>query len=261
MTEILLENLAWVLLMMLSIWGVSIRFRDVSIVDVFWGMGFVLIAWRTCLHSEGYPPRQFLILSLTTLWGLRLSSYLFMRKRGQGEDVRYAAMRRERGASFWWVSLFTVFLLQGLILWVISLPLQLGLMSPAPAAMTLLDRFGFVLWVVGFVFEAVGDAQMARFKADPENRGKVMRKGLWAFTRHPNYFGECLMWWGLYAIVLSTPGSGWTIVSPFAITFLLLRVSGVTMLEKAMLERGPEYRDYMESTSAFFPWFPGKRNR
>jgi steroid 5-alpha reductase family enzyme len=127
--------------------------------------------------------------------------------------------------------------------------------------MTLFDRIGFLLWLIGFAFESVADAQMARFKANPANHGKIMRSGLWAITRHPNYFGESLMWWGIYCIALSTPGSVWTIVSPILITFLLLRVSGVTMLEKAMLERGPEYRDYMESTSAFFPWFPGRRRQ
>ncbi len=261
MSEIMLGNLVWVLLMMLTLWVVSVRWKDVSIVDIFWGLGFVLVAWQTCLLSDGFAPRQFLIVALTTLWGLRLSFYLFKRKLGKPEDPRYAAMRKERGEGFWWMSLFTVFLLQGVILWVISLTVQVGQLSPAPDRMTALDRIGFLLWLVGFVFEAVGDAQMARFKADPANRGKVMREGLWAFTRHPNYFGESLMWWGIYAIALSTPGSAWTILSPLLITFLLLKVSGVTMLEEAMLEKGPEYRDYMESTSAFFPWFPHRRRR
>ncbi len=261
MSEILLGNLVWVLLMMLGIWVVSVRLKDVSIVDSFWGLGFVLIAWRTCLFADGFPPRQFLIVALTTLWGLRLSAYLYGRKRGKPEDPRYAAMREKRGGSFWWMSLFTVFLLQGVILWVISLPVQAGQLSMSPERMTVLDRIGFLLWLVGFIFEAVADAQMARFKADPANRGKVMRAGLWAFTRHPNYFGESLMWWGMYAVALSTPCSAWTVISPLLITFLLLKVSGVTLLEKAMLERGDEYRDYIESTSAFIPWFPGRRRR
>jgi steroid 5-alpha reductase family enzyme len=261
MIEILLGNLVWVLLMMLTLWVVSVRLKDVSIVDIFWGLGFVLVAWRTCLLSDGFAPRKFLIVALTTVWGLRLSFYLLKRKLGKPEDPRYAAMREKRGEDFRWMSLFTVFLLQGVILWVISLTVQVGQLSAAPDRMTALDRIGFLLWVVGFVFEAVGDAQMARFKADPANRGKVMRTGLWALTRHPNYFGESLMWWGIYAVALSVPGSAWTVISPVLITFLLLKVSGVTMLEKAMMEKGPEYRDYMETTSAFFPWFPHRRPR
>jgi steroid 5-alpha reductase family enzyme len=143
----------------------------------------------------------------------------------------------------------------------ISLPAQVGLLSPDPDCMTAPDRIGFLLWLAGFIFEAVGDAQMARFKADPANKGKVMRAGLWAFTRHPNDFGETLMWWGIYAITLSPPGSAWTIISPLLITFLLLKVSGVTLQEKAMLEKGPEYREYIKSTSAFIPWFPGMERR
>ncbi len=261
MSEILLGNFVWIMLLMLGLWMVSVRVRDVSIVDVFWGMGFVLLAWRTAFLAEGFAPREFLIVSLTTLWGLRLAFYLFKRKHGKPEDHRYAAMRQEHGHRFWWVSLFTVFLLQGVILWLISLPVQVGQVSPTPHHMTLFDRIGFLLWLIGFAFESAADAQMARFKANPANHGKIMRSGLWALTRHPNYFGESLMWWGMYCIALSTPGSVWTIVSPILITFLLLRVSGVTMLEKAMLGRGPEYRDYMESTSAFFPWLPGRRGR
>lgn len=261
MMSLFLGNLLWILCMMLALWVVSVRVKDVSIVDLFWGLGFVLVAWRTGLVSEGYPLRQFLMVALTTLWGLRLSFYLYERKRGRGEDPRYTAMRAGREGRFWWTSLFTVFLLQGVLLWVISLTLQVGLSSPSPNRVTLLDRLGFFVWLVGFVFEAVADHQMARFKRDPQNRGKVMRKGLWAWSRHPNYFGEALMWWGLYLIALSTPGSAWTIVSPALITFLLLKVSGVTLLDKTLVERGPEYRSYMESTSAFVPWFPGRRRR
>lgn len=261
MTEILLGNLLWIMLLMLGLWVVSVRLSDVSIVDVFWGMGFVPIAWRTSFLTDGFAPRQFMIVFLATLWGLRLSFCLFKRKHGKPEDPRCTAMRKEHGQRFWWVSLFTVFLLQGVILWLISLTVQVGQVSLIPHHMTLFDRIGFLLWLLGFAFESMADAQMARFKANPANHGKIMRSGLWPLTRHPNYFGEALMWWGMYCIALSTPGSAWTIVSPILITFLLFRVSGVTMLEKAMLERGPEYRDYMQSTSALFPWFPGRGRR
>lgn len=261
MASLLLGNLAWVMVMMVLVWFMSVRLKDVSIVDIFWGLGFVLIAWRTCLLSDGYALRQFLMTALTTVWGVRLSWYLHGRKRGMGEDPRYTAMREGWGANFWWVSLFTVFTLQGLLLWVIALTLQVGLSAPVPSTITLFDRAGFVLWLIGFGFEAVADHQMAHFKKDPANRGKIMRSGLWGYSRHPNYFGEALMWWGIYLIAISVPGSFWTIVSPVLITFLLLKVSGVSLLEKAMLEKGPEYRDYMESTSGFFPWIPGKARR
>lgn len=260
MNDILPGNLAWVLLMMLGTWLLSLRLKDASIVDICWGLGFVLIAWRTAFLSEGYDPRRFLLLALTTVWGLRLSVHLFQRKAGQGEDARYADMRRKREKTFWWWSLFGVFMLQALILWIISLPVQVGQISSSPAQMTLWDRLGFGTWLIGFLFEAVSDAQLARFKANPANRGKVMRRGLWAWSRHPNYFGESLMWWGIFLIALSTPGSGWTVVSPILITFLLLKVSGVTLLDQAMLEKRPEYRDYMETTSAFIPWLPRRRD-
>lgn len=260
MNDILLGNLAWVLLMMLGIWILSLRLKDASIVDIFWGLGFVLIAWRTPLLSEGYDPRRFLLLALTTVWGLRLSLHLFRRKAGQGEDARYAEMRLKRGKTFWWWSLFGVFMLQAVILWIISLPVQMGQISSTPAHMTFSDRLGFGIWSIGFLFEAVSDAQLARFKADPANKGKVMRSGLWAWSRHPNYFGETLIWWGIFLIAFSTPGSGWTIISPILITFLLLKVSGVTLLDRAMLEKRPEYRDYMETTSAFFPRLPRRRH-
>jgi steroid 5-alpha reductase family enzyme len=146
--------------------------------------------------------------------------------------------------------------LQGILLWIISLVLQAGQLSLIPANFTWLDLVGIVLWGVGFFFEAVGDWQLLRFKANPQNKGKVMDQGLWAYTRHPNYFGEAVLWWGMFLITLATPGSGWTVISPLLITGLLLKVSGVTLLEKTILETRPEYREYMQRTSAFIPWVP-----
>jgi len=258
--SIFVTNFFAVMVMMFGVWLLSLIKRDASIVDVFWGLGFVVVAWLTFLQTDGYLGRKILITLLTTLWGLRLAMHILIRDWGHGEDRRYQAWRAQYGARFWWVSLFTVFGLQGVLLWAISLILQVGQMSAIPARLVILDFLGTIVWTVGFIFEAVADWQLYRFKADPENKGKVMKKGLWAYSRHPNYFGESLIWWGLFLITLATPGSFWTVISPMVITFLLLKVSGVTLLEKTIVDSRPEYRDYIESTSSFIPRLPRKRH-
>jgi steroid 5-alpha reductase family enzyme len=253
--SIFLTNLGAVIAMMLAVWVLSLIKRDASIVDVFWGLGFVLVAWLTFFEADGYPGRKALITVLTTLWGLRLALYILIRSWGHGEDRRYQAWRARHGGRFWWVSLFTVFGLQGVLLWVISLVLQVGQISAVPARLVMFDLLGAIVWAVGFLFEFVADWQLYRFKADPENRGRVMDKGLWAYTRHPNYFGECLVWWGIFLVTLATPGGVLAIISPIVLTFLLLKVSGVTLLERSIVDTRPEYREYMKTTSSFFPWF------
>jgi steroid 5-alpha reductase family enzyme len=258
--SIFVTNFFAVMVMMFGVWLLSLIKRDASIVDVFWGLGFVVVAWLTFLQTDGYLGRKILITLLTTLWGLRLAMHILIRDWGHGEDRRYQAWRAQYGARFWWVSLFTVFGLQGVLLWAISLILQVGQMSAIPARLIILDFLGAIVWTVGFIFEAVADWQLYRFKTDPENKGKVMKKGLWAYSRHPNYFGESLIWWGLFLITLATPGSFWTVISPMVITFLLLKVSGVTLLEKTIVDSRPEYRDYIESTSSFIPRLPRKRH-
>ena len=257
---VLLWNFAAVMGFMTSVWVLSVVIKNAGIADTFWGLGFVLVAWITFAVAEGYPGRKLLITLLVTVWGVRLALHIGIRSWGKGEDRRYQAWRRQYGERFWWISLFTVFLLQGALLWVISLVSQAGQWSPEPDRLVRLDGAGFLLWVVGFFFESVGDRQLAAFKANPQNKGRVMDQGLWRYTRHPNYFGECLMWWGIFLITLATPGSFWTIISPLTITFLLLKVSGVTLLERTIVENRPEYRDYQERTSAFIPWFPKKRD-
>ena len=258
--QIGLLNLAAIIGFMFSLWLFSLLKKDVSIVDIFWGTGFVLIAWSTFFLSDGYEPRRFLVAAMTTLWGLRLSIHLFVRKQGREEDHRYQAMRADHGERFWFVSLFTVFLLQGVILWIVSLVIQAAQNIQVPSQLTWLDVLGILVFITGFVFESIADKQLARFQSDPSNKGKVMDQGLWAYSRHPNYFGETLIWWGFYAIALSHPGNFWVIVSPMLITFLLLRVSGVTLLEKTITERRPGYVDYMKRTNAFLPWFPKKED-
>ena len=251
-------NLLVVLVMMSVLWLVSLRLKNASIADIFWGFGFVLVCWLTFFRADGYVWRKLLICLLVTIWGLRLSIHIAWRNCGRPEDRRYRVWRSEHGKDFWWVSLFTVFGIQGVLLWLISLVTQAGQLSRTPDRMVWLDMLGLLLWMVGFYFEAVGDLQLSRFRSDPQNRGRVMQTGLWLYSRHPNYFGETLIWWGLFLITLSTPKSLWTIFSPMIITFLLLKVSGVTLLEKTMVDSRPEYRKYQNRTNAFFPWFSKK---
>jgi steroid 5-alpha reductase family enzyme len=246
-------NLWVVLLFMFIIWLISLAKRDTSIVDPFWGLGFVLVVWVTYAQTDSLLPRRLIVPLLTTIWGVRLSLHLFIRNWGKGEDRRYTAMRLKQGPRFWLVSLWSVFGLQGVLLWLVSLVIQAGVMAGEPASLTWLDYSGIIVWLVGFLFETIGDRQLMRFKANPENRGKVMDRGLWAYTRHPNYFGETLVWWGMYLLTASTPGGWWFIVSPLVMTFLLLRVSGVTLLEKTIIASRPGYDDYVRRTSAFIP--------
>lgn len=242
--------------LMLGVWLLSLVKKDASIVDTFWGLGFVLIAAVSCAIGEGYEMRRNLITALTTAWGLRLASHIFWRNKGKGEDFRYRAMRARHGKRFPVVSLYSVFAVQGLLMWVISLPLQIGGISREPARITWLDWTGAIIWLMGFAFESVGDLQLARFKAESKNEGKVMDRGLWRYTRHPNYFGDALLWWGFFLIAMSTPAGAWTVISPLIITGLLMKVSGVALLEKTLIKTKPEYRDYVGRTNAFFPWLP-----
>ncbi len=245
-----------VAVMMLAVWVLSVVKEDVSIVDIFWGLGFVLIAAVSAMYGGGYGGRRALVTLLTSIWGLRLSLYLVWRNWGRGEDFRYRAMRRHHGDRFWWVSLYTVFALQGVLMWVVSLPVQVAQTAAEPARLTALDAAGTLLWAIGLACEAVGDWQLARFKRDPANRGKVMDRGLWRYTRHPNYFGDAVVWWGLFLIAAATPAGGLTVVGPLVMTGLLRRVSGVPMLERALVKNRPEYAEYIRRTNAFVPWFP-----
>ncbi|APR81722.1 Hypothetical protein A7982_07071 [Minicystis rosea] len=234
-----------------ALWLLSSRLRDASIVDIFWGTGFVIIAWVTLVTTAHPTSRAKLAVLLTTLWGLRLTAYLAWRNIGRGEDPRYVAMRRRHGDKWPIRSLFIVFGLQGTLMWIISLPVQSAVRAPAPTALGPLDVAGAALVLLGILFEGIGDLQLALFKKDPANQGRVMDRGLWRYTRHPNYFGDFLVWWGLFAVAAAS-GAYWTALSPALMSFLLLRVSGVTLLEKSMRGR-PGYDDYVRRTSAFFP--------
>ncbi len=243
---------------MTTIWLISLALRNSSIVDIFWGTGFVLSNWiYFALTPDGLPARKWLISILVTIWGLRLSLYILWRNWGKGEDFRYQKWRREAGPKWWWQSFFKVFVLQGLLMWIISAPLLAAHISATPARLTILDWLAIPVWAFGFFFEAVGDWQLARFKADPANKGQVLRTGVWRYTRHPNYFGDAAQWWAYY-LVAAASGGFWTVFSPILMTLLLLRVSGVALLEKTLTQTKPQYADYVASTSAFVPWFPRK---
>lgn len=240
------------------LWLASLALRDASLVDRFWGAAFVALAWwYAFLGGAPRPLAALVLLVLVTVWGLRLSLYLTWRNWGKGEDYRYAEMRRRHGsARFGLVSLGTVFLLQAGLAWIIAMPLYAGLALGVPVAgRTALLWTGVAAWLVGFGFETVGDAQLARHLADSSRRGQVLDTGLWRFTRHPNYFGDALAWWGHWLVAASL-GGGWTIFAPILMSFLLMRVSGVTLLERKLVETRPAYRDYAARTSAFFPWPP-----
>jgi steroid 5-alpha reductase family enzyme len=241
------------------VWMISVRREDASIADICWGLGFVLLACQYCLLSPTLTPRSWLVAALITLWGARLSLHIFRRNHRRGEDPRYRAMRASHGQAFWWRSLFTVFWLQGALLWFVALPLLVAVRAAQPASLTIVDGLGIVVFVIGFGFEVVGDHQLERFKAEPANRGQVLNRGLWRYTRHPNYFGDATLWWGVYLLSASTPGGWTTLLSPALMTLLLMRVSGVTLLEEGLKASKPGYGAYIERTPAFFPWFPRAR--
>lgn len=239
-----------------TIWILSLLRRDASVVDAWWGIGFVVLSWAYAFISGAPTQRSWLVVALVIVWGLRLSLHIARRNRGHGEDPRYREMREKHGESFWWKSLFIVFWLQAIILWIVSLPLAKAIGAPTPTTLTALDILGLLTFLIGLTFEAVGDFQLARFKADPSNRSKVMDQGLWRYTRHPNYFGDATLWWGFFLFALATPGGWWTIISPLLMTTLLMKVSGVALLEQKLRETKPAYRYYERRTSAFFPWKP-----
>jgi len=243
--------------LMTILWFVSLVLKNSSIVDIFWGTGFVIANWiYFILSPDGFLVRKTLIGILVTIWGLHLSLHILWRNWGKPEDYRYQVWRKEAGPRWWWQSYLQVFLLQGILMWIISAPLLSAQRSPKPSHLILFDILGSAVWLIGFFFESVGDLQLVRFKANPMNKGLVMDQGLWRYTRHPNYFGDSVQWWGYYLIAILT-GGWWAIFSPTLMTILLLRVSGVALLEKNMNAR-PGYQEYIRKTSAFIPWFPRK---
>ena len=210
-----------VVVLMVSTWAISVAVKNASIVDIVWGLGFVLVAWGVNLTADGLDARQWVLTAMTTIWGLRLGLYLAWRNHGKGEDFRYRAMRKRWGPRFWLISLGTVFGLQGVLMWIVSLPVQLGQADSTPD-LGVLAWIGLAVWALGLFFEVVGDAQLARFKADPANAGVVMDRGLWRYTRHPNYFGDACVWWGIALVAAETGTGAWGIIGAVVMTVLLL---------------------------------------
>jgi len=254
-------NLALIIAVMTGLWLVSLRIRDVSFIDAVWPLGMLLLAVATFPRTDGDPVRKWLLLWLVGVWALRLGWHLFGRWWRQGADARYVEivdnMKRTRNWGFGKTALLVVFLPQAGLAWLTSLPVQLGQVDYAPAV-GWLGWTGAVLAVIGIGFESIGDAQLAAFKKNPDNKGKVLDTGLWRWTRHPNYFGDACVWWGLYLIAAETGPGVWAIAGPLFLTFTLTKWSGIGITEKAIHSTRPGYADYVRRTSAFIPWPPKK---
>ena len=234
-------------------WLISLPLRDVSIVDIMWSLMFLLAALTYVTVQLEPGPRAWLVIALVSIWSIRLSVFIFLRNVGRGEDFRYQKIRANNEPAFALKSLYLVFGLQAGLAWIISLPLLAAINSSAP--LSWLDTVGITLWLIGFVFEAGGDWQLSRFKRNPDNRGKVLDTGLWRYTRHPNYFGDFCIWWGFFLIALSA-GAWWSVIGPIVMSFLLIKVSGVALLERDIGDRRPAYSAYVNRTNAFFPGPP-----
>ncbi|MBS7530809.1 DUF1295 domain-containing protein [Hazenella sp. IB182353] len=245
-------------LYMTCIWFIAQRIHDLSIVDIAWGGGFVLLSWIGLGYVSEPTTRQIILTILVTIWGLRLSGYIYIRGRGKEEDYRYQDMRKRWGDRVALISFVRVYMFQGVILFLLSFPLFIVYTMDNGSSLGWLDYLGITLWLIGFGFEAISDQQLYRFKQNPNNKGKVIQSGLWKYTRHPNYFGESLLWWGIFMLALAVPYGIATVYAPIALTFLLLKVSGVPLLEKKYMQK-PEFREYAKRTNQFIPWFPKKK--
>jgi steroid 5-alpha reductase family enzyme len=253
MNELLeyISALPWMLATAMLAWAVATMRRNVGLVDIFWSL-FLLVAALWYFGGEPAPThRALLVLALTTLWALRLASYLLLRNWSAPEDHRYQAIRARNQPGYEWKSLFLVFGLQAVLALVVAAPLYAGISAASPT-LHLLDHAGAALVLGGIAIESIADRQLAAFRADAASRGGVMDRGLWRYSRHPNYFGEFCVWWGFFLIALAT-GNWWTIISPLLMSLLLLRVSGVSLLEKDIVARRPGYAAYVARTNAFFP--------
>ena len=256
--EVYFLALMVIITMMTTLWIISIFIKNVSIVDLFWGAGFVLAAIIYFIYGNGFYERKMILFVLVAMWGLRLSIFLTWRNAGKGEDFRYKEFRRKFGEDrYWWFSFFQTFLLQGSLAWLISAPILAAMHYGETIPLNVFDILGMVFWSIGFIFEFGGDIQLARFKANPTNKGRVLDSGFWHYTRHPNYFGDAAVWWGFGFFALAA-GSYVTVLGSLLMTFLLIKVSGVALLEKSLIDKKPEYQNYIKKTNAFIPWFPKK---
>jgi steroid 5-alpha reductase family enzyme len=257
--EVALSALAAMIAFQTLVWAISVGAKNVSIVDVAWGPSFLVGALVAYANGAAPDGRRVMVLAMVAIWALRLSWHIGRRNIGKPEDHRYAAWREKYGPQrYWWFSLFQVFWLQAVLAWIVAVPVFAAMTSPTPSFPFVLDVLGLIVWAAGFGWEVVGDAQLARFKADPDSRGKVMDQGLWGWTRHPNYFGEAVLWYGFGFVALWTQWWWAALVGPGVVTFLLLRVSGVAMLDRTMPSRRPGYAEYMQRVPAFWPRRPAQ---
>ena len=243
-------------------WLLQVKTRDAGVVDIYWGPGFAVIVFTYASLHPNMTPWLWIITIITTAWALRLGIHMSIRHcRSNGEDRRYALMRRNNGKSFWWSSLFKVFLLQAVLMWIIASSQHAAFSNTESSSLainSLLFLLGLGLFVIGFLLETIADYQLSKFKSESQNAGKTMTQGLWAWSRHPNYFGEMVLWWGIGLCGFAVSNSWWAFVGPALLTFLLLRVSGVTLLEQHLLPEKEGYEAYMKNTSRFIP-LPPKR--
>lgn len=251
--SLLLQNAACVLGLMTALWVLSVARRDASVVDPWWSMAFLLVTGQTAF-STGLTPGKAILLAVVAAWAIRLWLHLLLRSRGKPEDPRYAAFRRRYGPDrYWWVSFFQVFLLQGFLVIFISVPLQIAAAARPPDPVSVTGLAGLLVVAVGLAFEVVADAQLQAFRNDPSRRGQVCDTGLWRFSRHPNYFGEAVLWWGFWLFAVGEPYGWASVLSPLLMTFLLVKVSGVAMLDAHLGATKPGYNDYVRRTAAFIP--------
>ena len=258
--DALLLNAAILLAAVMALWAISVRINDVSFIDSFWGAGMAMLAVVSWLQlGPGAGPLTTLIMAMTAAWGFRLGIYLLRRWRREGEDQRYVRiLKKDREAGrFAFAALTKIWLGQAVLLFLVSSPAQVGILASNAGSGPLppVALAGLALYLLGVFFEWTGDWQLARFKADPANEGKILDTGLWRYTRHPNYFGESCMWWGIFFIMLNHPAGAFAVISPLTMTWLLTKVSGVPMLEKKYTDN-PEYAEYISKTSSFFPRRP-----
>ncbi len=254
MQDAVLVATSAVLVYMLIWFIVSLVLKRNDVADIAWGGGFIVAAFAAFVYHGAATPRALLVLALVTVWGLRLALHIGLRNRGKAEDARYRMWREEWGKHATLRSFFQIYLLQGMLLVIISIPVLKAVTTPA-GSLTAFDVFGMLVWVAGFLFEAFADWQLLQFKKEPGNKGRIITTGLWRFSRHPNYFGEVTIWWGIYLIALAVPGGWMTVIGPMTITALILGVSGIPMLEKKY-EGNREFDEYKRRTSAFFPLPP-----
>jgi len=257
--NLLISNFALIMACMVALWLISIPLKDVSFIDSFWGVGFVLVAANTYLMTGGNGDRSIALITITAVWAARLSTHLFLRWRREGPDGRYVALLKKAPGNRHVHSLKVVFVLQGPMLWIISLPVQLGQIQMNPG-LGVLAYTGIGVAIIGIVFETVGDWQLTAFKAQPANQGKVLDRGLWRYTRHPNYFGDACVFWGLFLIAAETSFGRWSLIAPLLLNWILIKWSGAVPLERHVQRSRPDYVDYLQHTSRFFPW-PRKKTR